>query len=144
MKTLRTRIVFLLLLTISNQLAFAASDSLKIVKKTNIGLVEYWFTESAETNAKNDGSPLIEAIGPGHFRLIESLASVGRQTDGFKAYVISRVNFRSDPSFELMGVVINGKLHVLAKDKNEDVVKNFVAALLKNSVRIDGNLVSAK
>lgn len=143
MKRLPARVLAVLFLTLLHQVTLASPDSLKIVSRTNIGPVEYWFTESAKTYAEQDGSPLIEAIGPEHFPLLESMASAGRKTEGFKAYVISRVNFVKGSSFELMGVVINGELLTLTDDKKE-VVKNFITLLSKNSVRVNGNVISAK
>ncbi len=144
MKKSLTQICLILLLAFVHSIVFAASDPITIARKTNIGSVEYWFTESAEKSAKKDGSNIDRALRQMPFQLITSLAKAGRETKGFQAYVRSRINFRKSASFELMGVVIKSELYILAEDKSKDVIKNFNAVLARNGISVKGNIVSVK
>ncbi|HEX5057075.1 MAG TPA: hypothetical protein VFX02_11330 [Gammaproteobacteria bacterium] len=114
------------------------SGSLVIARRTNIGQVNFWFTDMAESNAKKDDSSIDIELRKLSFDLIIGLNQAAGSVEKFEAFVIDKIIATKKSGFELRGVVIGGELFDMKSEasKSNVSVQSLVKALEQNQVLV--------
>lgn len=121
----------------------AANDlDLNIAQKTNIGPIEYLFTDEAVSPSNNQGMQFERAIRLVPRLLIMQLTKTAQSTEGFQSYVVNKLGLGADGYLELTGFVVSGELYYLSD--TSPIAEAFKMTLSNNNVIVDGNTVSPK
>lgn len=133
---------FAAILLLQMSIAKAVDPDLNIAKKTNIGPIQYLFTDEAVSPSNNQGMQFERALRLVPRTLIMGLTKAAQSTEGFQSYVVNKLGVGADGYLELSGFVVAGELYYLS-DTNP-VVEEFMSTLTRNNVLITGNVVSHK